>query len=92
MAVLLLDAEQDRLFIRSRADLGQADDPAGPEIATQFLADLSDDALTHSGSAIVAKLEDTLSNAIRITDRTSIEVQGIEATLASLSSRLLCPR
>ena len=84
LAVLLLDVERDRLYTRTRSDIDDVSVRGDAEILAQFLSDLSDDALTESGSAIIANLEDTLSNAVRITERTPIEVEGIELALESL--------
>ena len=89
VAALLLDVEQDRLYVEIRSDLYCISPTSDIEIVTQFLADLADDALTQSGRAIVAHLSDTLSTAIRITECTPIELAGIESTLALLRHQLV---
>ena len=52
-----------------------------------MLFDLAADARQKDGSAILAELEDVLSNSIRLSGRTRLKASEIEATLAGLYAR-----
>jgi hypothetical protein len=87
IAVLLLDIDADRLHIRARRDCRSV---AGPEYAPvlgTILSDLAADARQKAGSAILAELEDALSNSIRLSERTRLNVSDIHGTLDALHAR-----
>jgi hypothetical protein len=86
--VLLFDPRADRLHVRSREDFDglDSDDAA---VLTALLDQMASEAHTKSGSSILREFEDSLSNAIRITERTSIPVHDVDTTLGELADRHL---
>jgi hypothetical protein len=92
VAILLLDAD-DKLHIRQRADLAAKLSGDDAEVVTAYLADLRDDGRFLSGDEILAKLEDSLSNALRITDRSPVLITAtIDAALDEFSRQHLSPQ
>jgi len=85
VAVLLLDTH-DRLHIRARPPLDLAENIPFPdaEVVESTLDQLQAEAQTTSGSEMLVRLEDQLSNAIRISDRQQTELANVEATLEHL--------
>jgi hypothetical protein len=93
LAVLLLDPDADRLFVRVREDLRSIADPDDAEVLRLTLAELAAVTTNGSGGAILRELEDTLSNAIRISDRGSVPVHGqLGDLLERLYSQYVAPR
>jgi len=84
IAVLLLDIDADRLHIRARPDCRSIAGPEDAPVLETMLSDLAADARKKDGSAILAELEDVLSNSIRLSGRRRLKVSDIEATLATL--------
>lgn len=84
IAVLLLDIDSDRLHIRARPDCRSVAGPEDAPVLETMLFDLAADARQKDGSAILAGLEDVLSNSVRLSERTRIKVDDIEATLVAL--------
>ena len=87
VCVLLFDPQADRLHVRRRVSLGGG---AGCEDATVLkllLDQLAAEAHTESGGSILRQLEDSLSNAIRITERTSIRVDDVDTALDELAGQ-----
>jgi hypothetical protein len=84
IAVLLLDIDADRLHIRARSDCRSIAVPEDAPVLETILFDLAADARQKDGSAILAELEDVLSNSVRLSERTRLKVSDIEATLAAL--------
>jgi hypothetical protein len=79
--------EADRLHIRTRADLRIPDADADDErLLSLLLSQLCADASTLGGGSILRELEDSLSNSIRITERTSIPVGDLAAVLDELEA------
>jgi hypothetical protein len=92
LAVLLLDPDADRLLVQARQDLSSIADPDDAEVVSLTLAELAAMATNRSGSAICRELEDTLSNAIRISDRSTVTVEGqLADLLESLYSQYVVP-
>ncbi|MGA9624178.1 MAG: hypothetical protein WBL65_14315 [Bryobacteraceae bacterium] len=84
IAVLLLDIDADRLHIRARSDCRSVAAPEDAPVLETLLFDLAADARQKNGSAILAELEDVLSNSLRLSERTRLKVSDIGATLAAL--------
>jgi len=85
VAVLLLDA-QGRLHVRARptADLAAKISPDDAEVVELTLDQLQADAQGTSGCDLLARLEDQLSNTIRISDRQEVELTSVEDTMNDL--------
>jgi hypothetical protein len=81
---LLLDIDADRLHIRARSDCRSVAAPEDAPVLETILFDLPADARQKDGSAILAELEDVLSNSVRLSGRRRLKVSDIEATLAAL--------
>jgi hypothetical protein len=73
IAVLLLDNKADRLRVRYRRDFSTIADPDDCEVLESLLEELEATAPGRSGSAILKGYEDTLSNAVRMTDRLPVD-------------------
>jgi len=84
IGVLLLDAGSDRLHLRLRDDWVEVAAPDDVEVLAVLEDDLRSRAENMGASALVASLEDSLSNTLRITDRQRIEVGDFEEALAEL--------
>lgn len=86
VSILLFDPSTDRLYIRNRDDLGglDADDA---EIVGPLLAQLADESRSMVGSAILQQLEDSLSNSIRISERSKIRVDDVNTALDELAAQ-----
>ena len=83
VAVLLLD-EGDSLHIRARPDFESIADPNDAEVLALTVDQLIAEAHQSMGTIIVQRLQDTLSNALRITDPTPVQVAEIDQTLLDL--------
>lgn len=87
IGVLLLDPEADALYVRLRRDwesLASAED-------AEVLAELEDDLLAKAreggGASVLAYLESTLSESVRVTDRESVQVADFDRKLSELYRR-----
>jgi len=83
VAVLLYDAEAERLHIKVRDDLeeiGAEDAELLRLLLTQFASE------SDSGKELLERLEKTLSNSLRISDRTQISIDDVDGALDRLSS------
>ena len=82
IAVLLLD-QKDVLHIKGRSDLGVA---VGEDAAllNSWLDELAKRSRGESGLALLEQLENTLSNAVRITERESVDVADIGKGIGDL--------
>jgi len=72
IAILLLDNNADRLYVRFRSDLSTIADPDDAEVVQLTLSELAARAEQTCGSEILEYLEDTLSNTLRLTGRTAV--------------------
>ena len=88
ISVLLLDCRADELYVRNRDDLGSLDE-VDAELVREFLNQLSSEAGTRSGAAILRQFEDSLSNAIRISERYPIRVDDFNRSLDQLAAQHL---
>ena len=86
IAVLLLDRWADRLSIRFREDFDWIAEPTDAEVVEFTLMQLVAQAAAMSGMQILGSLEDTLSNAIRISERSSVAVENSPDMLAQLDA------
>jgi hypothetical protein len=84
IAVLLLDIDADRLYVRARRDCHSVAGPEDARVLETMLFDLAADARQKDGSAILLELEDVLSNSIRLSERTRLRVDDIQGTLDAL--------
>ena len=84
IGMLLLDPDSDRLHMKLRtdwADIAASDDA---EVLAALEDELRSRAERTGASALLADLEDSLSNTVRITDRQAVEVSDFEEALAEL--------
>ena len=83
LGVLLQDSERDRLHVRIRRDLDTlASEDA--DILSGLAGDLSEKAQEMGAERLLAYLEDTLSNTIRVTGREPVIVHNFEWSLNRL--------
>jgi hypothetical protein len=85
IAVLVVDYD-DCLHMRrrTRTSLATRIPPKDVEVVALSLQQLGADAESASGRAMLARLEDQLSNTIRISERRLIGTTNIEKTLSEL--------
>lgn len=81
--VLLEDPGNDRLYLRLRRDWTQVA-PEDAEVLLQIEADLRTKADELGASRLMAQLEDSLSNVLRISDRRDVMVEGFDHALGRL--------
>jgi hypothetical protein len=88
IAILLLDPETHRLYVRCRefASLGDAEDA---EMVSTFLEQLADEASVAGGATMLSELEDSLSNAVQLSERMPVPTADIVAALSQLYDRYL---
>jgi hypothetical protein len=85
--VLLLDPGDDRLHIRLREEWRELADPEDAEVLELLAEDLAAKEREKGGEHLLARLEDSLSNALRITERTTVAVGDFSRALARLFER-----
>lgn len=81
--VLLEDPSTDRLWVRLRRDWDQLA-PDEAEVLSAIEYDLASKAREMGATQLLEYLEDTLSNAVQVTDRREILVDDFERALARL--------
>ena len=81
--VLLQDPESDRLYVRLRRDWEQVA-PGEAEVLCEVEADLSAKANELGAARLLAHLEDTLSNTLRISERRDVMVENFDRALGRL--------
>lgn len=82
--VLLYDPSMGRLGRRLRRDWSRIADPQDAEILAALPADLERQIEEVGGEAVLARMEDSLSNALRISERRPVEIDDFGATLNRL--------
>jgi phage repressor protein C with HTH and peptisase S24 domain len=82
--VLLLDPVSDQLHVRLRQDWEQVAGAEDVEVLEHLEAELESRGREAGGEAFLASLEDTLSNALQITQRETIAVGDFEKALERL--------
>ncbi|MFB3829966.1 MAG: helix-turn-helix transcriptional regulator [Bryobacteraceae bacterium] len=88
IGVLLLDPSTDRLWVRVREDWREQDDE---DVFPLLEQDLASKAAEMGGQALLASLEDTLSNALRITARARVAVDAFIRQLDLLFAEHVAP-
>jgi hypothetical protein len=89
--VLLVDPESDRGWLRMHRDFGGIADLEDSEVL-EAVEDHIRQCLSEIGAhAFLASLDDTLSNAIRVTDRQSVQVDAFSRVVERLSSEHVAP-
>lgn len=91
IAVLLEDPEADALYVKFRRDWDEIADPEDAEVLQALAYDLAAQAREHGAEAVLDRLEDTASNALRVSDREPVEVDDFHRTLGRLYSRHVQP-
>jgi phage repressor protein C with HTH and peptisase S24 domain len=84
IGVLLLDPTANNLYVRLRRDWQTVADEEDAEVLTELEHDLSLQAQSEGGEAVLRNLEASASLALRISDREAISVQDFERTLSEL--------
>jgi hypothetical protein len=85
-AVLVLDGHTDRLHVRIRRDLETVADPEDAEVLQLLTSQLEADAQEVGGDSILRQLEDTLSNAVRITPRAPLKPTDVNTAISALTT------
>jgi len=89
VGVLLLDADSDRLFLRFRSDWRDIVDADEVEVFSALEDDLTRQASELGGEKLLAALEDSLSNVLRLGPRESIAVSDFPKALDRLYRTLV---
>jgi SOS-response transcriptional repressor LexA len=84
LGVLLLDAENDELHIRLRRDWDALASVEDAEVLSALADDLAQQSRQEGGRAVLDRLEDWGSGAIRVSDREAVTVRNFERTLNDL--------
>ncbi|MDW8131640.1 MAG: S24 family peptidase [Bryobacterales bacterium] len=82
--ILLLEPETDRLHIKLRTDWAGCAAPEDAEVLELLASDLAAQAEELGGAALLALLEDRLSNALQISERRPAVVADFERALERL--------
>jgi SOS-response transcriptional repressor LexA len=91
LGVLLIDPETNRGWLRMRRDFVRLAEPEDAEVL-EALEDHLRQCLSESGGeALLASLEDSLSNAIRITDRQTVQVDAFSRVVERLFAEHVAP-
>lgn len=85
--VLLLDTEADQLYARLRADWTGLADPADAEVLGLLAAEIEQQAREMGAAAYLGWLEDTLSNALRLSERRAVVVCDFRRAIQRLYER-----
>ncbi len=83
-AVLLLDPAADRLYLKAREDFAAIADEEDRELLELLAGDMARRAKETGARAFFEQLEDSLSNSLRITERSVTAVRDYAHTLDSL--------
>jgi len=84
IGVLLLDSESDRLWVRTRQSYDELADSEDAEVLQALEADIRARAAEMGAKSYLASLEDSLSNAIRVSDRRVVAVDSFTRVLDRL--------
>ena len=82
VGILLIDPAADRGWVRLRADFSSLTDDT--EVFDALEEDLRDRLAEQGAGALLAALEDSLSNALRISERRKVEVDSFSRVLEKL--------
>ena len=81
IGALLLDPESDRLWIRLRQSYDELADPEDAEVLEALEGEIRARAAELGAEAYVASLEDSLSNALRVSERHAVPVDSFTRVL-----------
>lgn len=84
IGVLLIDPESGRLWARMRPSFDDIADPEDAEVLEALEADIRARAAEMGGEAFLASLEDSLSNAVRVSERQAVPVDSFTRVLDRL--------
>jgi len=84
--VILIDPATDRAWVRMRRRFDAIADAEDAEVLDALEADFAQRSAEAGGEALLASLEDSLSNALRVTDRRTIAVDAFTRVLDRLYS------
>ena len=84
IGVLLIDSESDRLWVRMRQRYDDLADPEDAEVLKALEADIRARSTEIGAEAYLASLEDSLSNAVRLTDRQAVVIDSFTRVLDRL--------
>ena len=84
IGVLLLDPATDTLHLRLRRDWQSVGDEEDVEVFEELGEDLESLAQERGGTAVLDRLENEASHAIRVTDREAVTVRSFDRTLGEL--------
>jgi hypothetical protein len=85
--IVLLDPASDKLHIKLRQDWGRLAESDDAEVLEHLEADLRRQGQATGGEQLLRTLEDTLSNALRISERRTIAVGDFDKALERLYQR-----
>ena len=91
IGVLLLDPESNRLWVRMRESYDDLAEPEDAEVLEALEGDIRARATEMGAEAYLASLEDSLSNAIRVTERHAVPVDSFTRVLDRLYSEHIQP-
>jgi SOS-response transcriptional repressor LexA len=84
IGVLLIDSDSGRGWLRMRPRYGDIAEPQDAEVFAALEDDLRGRIMEDGGPALLDWMEDTLSNALRISDRREVRVESFTRALAQL--------
>ena len=91
IGVLLEDSEADALYVKFRRDWDEIAAPEDAEVLQALAGDLAAQAGERGAGALLADLEDSASNAVRVSDREAVGVDDFRRTLNRLYGRHVQP-
>ena len=91
IGVLLIDPEADRGWLRMRRDFAEIADPDDAEVLQSLEDHLRQGIADNGAAAFLSSLEDTLSNAIRVTERHAVKVDAFSRVLEQLYAEHVAP-
>ena len=81
IGVLLVDPATDRMWLRLRANFDALADPEDAEVLAALEDDLRERLAADGASAMLAWMEDTLSNVLRLSERQTVRVDAFSRVL-----------
>jgi hypothetical protein len=84
VGVCLLDPSSDRLYVKMREDWGGMAEPEDAEVLSRVAEHFAASSEESGAEQFLQRLEDTLSNTLRVTERESIAVGDFPKALTRL--------
>ena len=84
IGVLLLDPDADRLYLKFRGDWASIANEQDVHVLSELADDFRQKALELGGVQLLKWCEDTLSNAVRITERRRVQVRDFSSALSEV--------